>query len=311
MTDPSTLSAAEEREFLLRSIRDLDAEHAAGDLDDLDYRALRDDYVARAAAAIRRGSAVDEPGPAAHRSKATNAAADPTTSVPSAATPSTVKPSRVASTRGRRIAVAGLVVAAALGAGYLVAASTGERVDGAAATGSFPEASTDRIARAQRLVRDGDILEAIKVYDGLLADDPENPVALAERGWLLSRIDAGLVDRGLQGIEKAIAVDPGYPEAHFYRGMILLQIKDDPAGAVTSFEAALDADPPPDLRGFLEQTLATARERAAGGTGSSIPSGPVPSGSDPASDPLREGSGSTPAGDGSAPASGSSSGEGP
>ena len=33
----------EEREFLLQSIRDLDEEFAAGDLDETDYRTLRDE----------------------------------------------------------------------------------------------------------------------------------------------------------------------------------------------------------------------------------------------------------------------------
>lgn len=43
----------EEREFLLRSLRDLDAEFAAGDIDEADYHTLRDDYTARAAALLR------------------------------------------------------------------------------------------------------------------------------------------------------------------------------------------------------------------------------------------------------------------
>src|SRR5437773_2437915 len=43
----------EQRRFLLQSIRDLDREHAAGDLDEEDYRTLKDDYTARAAAVLR------------------------------------------------------------------------------------------------------------------------------------------------------------------------------------------------------------------------------------------------------------------
>ena len=52
--DPDALVALEEqRDFLLRSIEDLDRELAAGDLDADDHRTLRDDYTARAAALIR------------------------------------------------------------------------------------------------------------------------------------------------------------------------------------------------------------------------------------------------------------------
>ena len=42
-----------ERDFLLRSLDDLEAEHAAGGIDDESYRTLHDDYTARAAAVIR------------------------------------------------------------------------------------------------------------------------------------------------------------------------------------------------------------------------------------------------------------------
>ena len=43
----------EERRFLLRSLDDLDREHAAGDVDKHDYATLRDGYTARAATVIR------------------------------------------------------------------------------------------------------------------------------------------------------------------------------------------------------------------------------------------------------------------
>ena len=232
----TSTAVEEERAFLLRSIVDLDAEYAAGDLDEADYRTLRDDYVARAAALLRSVStSAHPPDTSAHR-------------------------------RGgawRRVAIVAAVLAAAVGAGVAVATTAGERVGDAQATGSLPEASTDRIARAQLLVRQGEILEAIKVYDDLLADDPENPVALAERGWLISRVDASLVDRGLQSIDAALEVDPAFAEAHFFRGMILLQHKNDAAGAAAAFESALAADPPADVRSAIEAALEQARSRAS------------------------------------------------
>ena len=222
----------EEAEFLLRSIADLDAEYEAGDISEEDYRSLRDEYTARAARVLRGDEVIVSP------------ATDEATGRPRGGG------------RGRALLIAAAVVVAAVGAGVVVAASAGERVADEAATGSLPEASTDRIARAQRLVRQGDILDAVKIYDELLIDDPENPVALAERGWLISRVDTSLVDSGLESIDKAIAVDPGYAEAYFYRGMILLQAKQDEAAARASFEQAMASDPPPDLRAFLEDFLA-------------------------------------------------------
>ena len=43
----------EEREFLLRSLDDLDREHGTGELTDQEYETLRDDYTRRAAAVVR------------------------------------------------------------------------------------------------------------------------------------------------------------------------------------------------------------------------------------------------------------------
>ena len=53
MTDIDRDALEAERDFLLRSIDDLEAERAAGNVDDGTYRELHDDYTARAAAVIR------------------------------------------------------------------------------------------------------------------------------------------------------------------------------------------------------------------------------------------------------------------
>ena len=45
-----TQAHEETTEFLLQSLRDLEREREAGDIDDDDYRALHDDYTVRAAA---------------------------------------------------------------------------------------------------------------------------------------------------------------------------------------------------------------------------------------------------------------------
>ncbi len=52
--NPDRLAALEEeRRFLLRSLADLEREREAGDVDDVDYRELRDGYTVRAAATLR------------------------------------------------------------------------------------------------------------------------------------------------------------------------------------------------------------------------------------------------------------------
>ena len=52
---------AEERDFLLSSLRDLDAEHDAGDIDDVDYETLRDDYTVRTAQVLRAIGRAEQP----------------------------------------------------------------------------------------------------------------------------------------------------------------------------------------------------------------------------------------------------------
>jgi len=239
----------EARDSLLRRLRDLEDEYAAGTLDEVDYRNLRDDYTARAAAVLRELDA--ESGDAdenVEEEDADDERGEPGT---------TRRPARI------RLMAAALVVAVvAGGAGFALAGSSKQRTASDEVSGSLPEGSVDRITRANVLVSEGKILEAVRVYDDLLKDDPENPVALAERGWILSRVDPNLVDSGLASIDRAIVIDPRYPEAHFFRGMILWRAKDEPAMAVESFQRAIDAKPPASVVASIESVKAQAQAQA-------------------------------------------------
>ena len=247
------MSLEDERDFLLQSLRDLEEEHAAGELDDADYQALKDEYTAKAAAILRQ-----------LESPSSSPSLPATDAVPA------TRP-RPKAGRGKGRIVAGVLVLAAVsgGAGYAVAQSSGERLAGDEATGDLPEGSVDRITKANALVAEGEILEAVKVYDDLLEDDPENPVALAQRGWLLSRVDPSLVDRGLASIDRSIASDPRYPDAHFFRAMILWKAKGEPARAVESFQRALDANPPAEVRDAIAAQQQQARAEAEAGASAS------------------------------------------
>lgn len=222
--DPDTLAALEEqREFLLRSLDDLDREWAAGDIDDGDYRALRDDYTARAAAVIR---AIDEqraemPAPARRRP-------------------------------WRALVAVVAVAAMALASGWAVALGSGTRSTGASPTGDIRETSVAKLRRAAELVGQGEILEAIKTYDDVLADDPTNPQALTYKGWVLVTVGdesrrTELVDRGQELLEQAIDAHPDYPDAYFFYGYVLLNLHGDRERAIGAFQAALANDPPPPM----------------------------------------------------------------
>ncbi len=159
---PDELAALEEqRDFLLTSLRDLEAEHDVGDVDENDYEELQDDYTARAAAVIR---AIDSH----HRLVA---ARGPRTSW------------------SRRLLVLGAVAVVALLAGMLVARSAGQRNAGDTITGGVRQSTRDDLLAARQTFGSGDYGGAIKIYDSVLADDPANLEALTYRGWMF-RLEA-------------------------------------------------------------------------------------------------------------------------
>jgi tetratricopeptide (TPR) repeat protein len=224
-----------ERDFLLRSLRDLERERDAGDIEERDYLALRDDYTARAAAALR---AIERNGSAAEIS-------DVKTDTPARRSPRLV------------LLVTAGVLALAVGAGALVAVSAGERVADQPLTGATPPtAPPDDLARARQLFSERRYLDALKLYDKVLAGDNDNVEALTYRGWLLFQASADeFTDRALESLDRAVLVDPDFPDAHFFRGYVLAHGKNDPAAAAPEFRAFLATNPPAEFRQRVEQEL--------------------------------------------------------
>jgi len=170
--DPDELAALEEqRDFLLRSLRDLEAEHDVGDVDDHDYGELLDDYTARAAAVIR---AIES-----HQVQLAS--------------------SRRPRSWSRRILWIAAVGALAIGLGLFVANSSGTRNQGDTITGGTRQSVANELLTARQQFGSGDLVAAIKTYDKVLADDPTNVEALSYRGWML-RIGA----MGAQGQDRQL-----------------------------------------------------------------------------------------------------------
>ena len=236
----------EERDFLLSSLRDLERERQAGEIDDDDYRTLHDDYTVRAAAVLRALEA--EPRSSGPRPGARSGPGRSARQAP---------PARRRSL-GVTVGVVLAIVAIAVGA---MAMFSGTRQPGQSVTGSVPVGAAGRVGQAIALEAEGKALEALKVYDGVLAEDPDNVEALAYRGWLLKR--AGLVDEAQLSLDRAVKVNPRFADAHFFRGMLLYQDRKDPAGAVEEFRAFLGANPPPGMVPQVERVLEQAVADAA------------------------------------------------
>ena len=217
----------EELDFLLRSLADLEAEHAAGDLDDPDFEQLHADYTVRTADLIRqiedRNAAVAAAGPG--RSP------------------------------GRTIAWVVGLLAFALGAGLLLARAAGERGVDDEITGNLPDSPRQRVFECQQLDQEGAIQEANECFSAVLADDPQNVEALTYRGWLLVRTAGSAQQIGADAeadeilisakasLDRAVEIDPTYPDARAFR-VIVYNAEGERAAACAEYDEFLALDPP-------------------------------------------------------------------
>lgn len=216
--DPALRASLEtERDFLLRSLEDLEAEHAAGDIAADDYVSLYDDYTRRAAEVLRALGHDDEESLPPRRSL------------------------------GLKV-IAGLmaVVLLAVAVGWVLALNAGTRLPGDSATGDVAASVNGLLAEA-RVQSQSDPATAIRTYDEALALDPTNPEALTYKGWLLVRVGAGvgaeqadagveLINSGRSSLDAAVESNPQYADARALRGIVAYSIDADPAEAQEQFD---------------------------------------------------------------------------
>jgi len=237
----------EERDFLLRSLDDLEGERAAGAIDDESYRQLHDDYTARAAAVIR-------------------ALRDGVDARPVAQSP----PMR------RRVVTVAAIVGFAIAAGAALAAALGARLPGETSSGNSspqiasqreggasrrqqveaavaknPKDVASRLLLAQYLESDGDLIGALREYDDVVRIDPQNAVANAQAGRILyltaERASAeqapSLVAQSKARLDRAVELDPEYPDARYFRAIVRAREYQDFAGAQGDLQRYLIAEP--------------------------------------------------------------------
>ena len=194
MSRPETHVEAE-REFLFRSLDDLEAEREAGNIDDATYERLHSDYTARAAATLRADPAAP---------LATGAGAPPTSGY------------------GAALSTVGGIVAFGVVAALVLAAALGGRMPGETSSGNTATVSqAERQRTLERAIRAtpddpqahlalARFLMARQQYPGVFAEfstvtqlDPADTEAQAYSGWLLYL--AGRVDDAIPRIDAALA----------------------------------------------------------------------------------------------------------
>lgn len=222
-----------EQQFLLRSLRDLDNEREAGDIDDADYAALRDGYIARTAAITRELKGIE------------------------AATP-VVK-------RGwlRRILVVVCVIAVAAGAGIWVARQSGQRLPGQSASGAIEQSTSGLLATARQL-NFSDPGKAIELYTQVLKLEPDNPEALTYRSWILAltaRAATGNVKQlalvtAVNDLMRAQKVDDQYPDAHCFLGIVYFRFLNSASLAKPQLDTCRAMNPPKEVQSFVDSIVA-------------------------------------------------------
>lgn len=250
---------ADERDFLLRSLADLDRERDDGNLDDAQYATLHADYTARAAGVLR---AIERGESAA-----------------------TVRPPADRRSRRRAALVWSGVIAFAVLAAVSLSFALGARLPGQLASGNVGTqgggGQGDAIARLEAAVqaRPDDpaphralaraylsqraYAKALEQFDAVVRIVPDDVEAHAYGGWIVRL--AGLPDEGLQRIQRAVDLDASYPDAHFFRGIIYLRDKGDPAAAIPEFQLYLAARPDGAQSDAVRQLLAGAVAATSGG----------------------------------------------
>lgn len=255
----------QERDFLLKSLDDLEGERSAGNIDAESYTELHDDYTARAAATIRAlRDGID------------------------------ARPAPPPSSWRRRGLVIGGIVALAVLASVTLAAALGARLPGQTSSGNAPAASTSRdgrqarlqaavdanpndatvrLALARFLEESGDMVGSLKQLDEAVRVAPENADALADAGRVRF-IVAGqvpspdaqrqLVASARSLLDRAVQANPDHADAHFYRAVVLLEGFNEVDAAVSEFQRYLVLAPDGPFATQARNALAQTLEPAPG-----------------------------------------------
>ena len=221
-----------EQQFLLRSLRDLDNEREAGDIDDADYAALRDGYISRAAAITRE---IDG----------------------AAATPA------VSRNWVRRLLVVTCVIAVGAGAGIWVARQSGQRLPGQSSSGAIEQSTSGLLASARQL-NFSDPGKAIEVYSQVLKLEPDNAEALTYRSWILAltaRAATGSVKQlalvtAVNDLLRAQKVDNQYPDAHCCLGIVYFRCLNSASLAKPQLDTCKSMNPPSEVQAFVDAIVA-------------------------------------------------------
>ncbi len=233
-----------EHDFLLVSLRDLDAENEAGDIDPDDFDELKNAYTARAAKVIREIKSLEEG--------------------------SKPKKSETVERSGSQKLVwfIGLATFAVV-AGYVLAQATGERGLGDELTGGINRTPREQVLVCQNLGPNR-VQESLECYQDVLDVDPDNVEAHTYRGWALVLVVGSaqqggdteaaeiLLPQAKAHFERAIAIDPEFPDVRAFRSVVF-EAEGEFQRACEELAILDSVNPPP----FIDELTQPLRDRLA------------------------------------------------
>jgi len=238
----------EERRYLLRSLKDLEREREAGDVDEDDYHTLKDGYTVRAASVLRQ---IDDGRRA-------------------------LGPKRRRDWK-RTVAVVVAAVACSAGIGFALASAFGERGANDEITGLNPADSVRaQLAGARAALTRGEFDRAnqlfLQVDRAELDRGSENAEARAYLGWTLAlvarqssgelAVDDERLDLALLALNQAIDMEPTYADPYCFAAIIEFNFRGDADAALPYVEQCEANNPPADIAGLIESFGAEIRAAA-------------------------------------------------
>ena len=173
----------------------------------------------------------------------------------------TTPPQVVPRSQRRRSLAIGIVLTVVVGVagGVLVARQAGQRLPLQTATGGIEDSTASLLAQA-RLAGSSDVKTAIDLYARVLETDPDNVEALTYRAWLIM-LSARQFDEALRAqafastvtaLGRAIQLDPEYPDAMCFLGIVVYRDGGDAASAKEFVDRCIERDPPVQVRGLID-----------------------------------------------------------
>lgn len=240
----------EERAFLLRSLTDLEREHDAGDVDDLDYATLKDGYTVRAASVLRQ---IEAGRRSASRST----------------------PRRW----GRLAAAVAVVVAVSVAVGLVLADAWGERSSGEQITGMTPgDESRILLTNARDALNALDFELANALFGEVVTMERErgrdNAEAIAYFGWSLALYarqhpddpeSPDNIDAARLALTQATEIEPDFADPECFLAIIEYSFLDNADAALAHVERCEALEPPAEVASLVDSFAEEIRAAASAG----------------------------------------------